>query len=104
MSWESKVIWSEGMFLQPQHFQQHERYLEKLIETRTRPSRSHGWGFLSLQFDEAALAMGKVALATASGIFPDGTPFDFPSTHAAPAPLNIPANARDQLVLLAVPM
>lgn len=104
MSWESKVIWSEGMFLQPQHFQQHDRYLERLIEARTRPARSHGWGFLSMQLDEAALAMGKVALAAGSGIFPDGTPFDFPATHTAPAPLNIPASARDQLVMLAVPM
>jgi len=104
MSWESKVIWSEGMFLQPQHFQQHERYLEKLIEARTRPTRSHGWGFLSMQLDDAALAMGKVALATGTGLFPDGTPFDFPATHAAPEPLNIPLSARDQLVMLAVPM
>ncbi|WP_028105123.1 type VI secretion system baseplate subunit TssK [Pseudoduganella violaceinigra] len=104
MSWESKVIWSEGMFLQPQHFQQHERYLEKLIEARSRPARSHSWGFLTMEVDEAALAMGKVVLATGSGLFPDGTPFDFPSTHSAPAPLNIPASARDQLVMLAVPM
>lgn len=104
MSWESKVIWSEGMFLQPQHFQQHERYLERLIEARSRPARSHGWGFLSVQVDQAALAMGKVVLAAGSGLFPDGTPFDFPSTHTAPAPLNIPASARDQLVMLAIPM
>jgi type VI secretion system protein ImpJ len=104
MSWESKVIWSEGMFLQPQHFQQHERYLENLIEARVRPGRSHGWGFISLEVDKGALAMGKVALASGSGLFPDGTPFDFPSTHSAPPPLNIPASARDQLVMLAVPM
>jgi type VI secretion system protein ImpJ len=104
MSWESKVIWSEGMFLQPQHFQQHERYLERLIEGRTRPAMPFGWGFSALAIDEAALAMGKVTLSSASGLFPDGTPFDFPSTHMAPEPLNVPANARHQLVLLAVPM
>ena len=28
MSWDNKVVWSEGMFLRPQHFQQHDRYLE----------------------------------------------------------------------------
>ena len=33
MTWHNKVLWTEGMFLQPQHFQQHERYLEKLIES-----------------------------------------------------------------------
>ncbi|WP_342113433.1 type VI secretion system baseplate subunit TssK [Pseudoduganella sp. OTU4001] len=104
MSWESKVIWSEGMFLQPQHFQQHERYLEKLIESRARHTLPHAWGFAGLEIDEAALAMGKLALAAGHGLFPDGTPFDFPATHRAPLPLDIPAEARNQLVLLAVPM
>lgn len=104
MSWESKVIWSEGMFLQPQHFQQHDRYLEKLIEARARPTLPYGWGFTRLELDESALALGKVALASASGLFPDGTPFDFPFTHPAPAPLDIPPDARDQPVLLAVPL
>ncbi|GGY36754.1 type VI secretion system baseplate subunit TssK [Pseudoduganella albidiflava] len=104
MSWESKVIWSEGMFLQPQHFQQHDRYLERLIEARARPTLPYGWGFTRLELDETALALGKVALASASGLFPDGTPFDFPFTHPAPAPLDIPADARDQPVVLAVPL
>ena len=31
MSWYSKVVWSEGMFLRPQHFQQQDRYLEALV-------------------------------------------------------------------------
>jgi type VI secretion system protein ImpJ len=104
MSWESKVIWTEGMFLQPQHFQQHERYLEKLIEARTHPTLPHAWGFAALEVDEAALAMGKLALNAGHGLFPDGTPFDFPATHRAPLPLDIPPQARNQLVLLAVPL
>ena len=104
MSWESKVIWSEGMFLQPQHFQQHDRYLERLIEARARPTLPYGWGFTTLELDEAALAMGKLALTTASGLFPDGTPFDFPATHLTPTPLEIPADTRDRLIVLAVPL
>ena len=32
MSLDSKVVWSEGMFLNPHHFQQQERYLEKYIQ------------------------------------------------------------------------
>ena len=104
MSWESKVIWSEGMFLQPQHFQQHDRYLERLIDARARPAMPYGWGFTTLELDEAALAMGKVALAAASGLFPDGTPFDFPATHVAPVALDIPPDARDVRVVLAVPL
>ena len=43
-TWTNKVIWSEGMFLQPQHFQQLDRYHEKLIENRTRPLAGFFWG------------------------------------------------------------
>ena len=104
MSWNSKVIWSEGMFLQPQHLQQHDRYIEKLLEGRTRPIAAYGWGFSSLVLDEAALALGKVAISSARGIFPDGTPFDFPSDNAAPLAFDYPADAKDEVVVLALPL
>jgi type VI secretion system protein ImpJ len=31
MSQHNRVIWAEGLFLRPQHFQQAERYLERLM-------------------------------------------------------------------------
>jgi type VI secretion system protein ImpJ len=104
MSREHKVIWSEGMFLQPQHFQQHDRYLEKLVESRVGPATPHSWGFVRLALDESALALGKLALSSGSGIFPDGTPFDFPATQDGPLPLDVPSVAKDQLIVLAVPL
>lgn len=104
MSWNSKVIWSEGMFLQPQHLQQHDRYIEKLLEGRTRPIAAYGWGFSALVLDEAALALGKVAISSARGIFPDGTPFDFPADNAAPLAFDFPADAKDEVVVLALPL
>jgi len=104
MSWNSKVIWSEGMFLQPQHLQQHDRYIEKLLEGRTRPIAAYGWGFSSLILDEAALALGKVAISAARGVFPDGTPFDFPADNAAPLAFDFPADAKEEVVVLALPL
>lgn len=104
MSREQKVIWVEGMFLQPQHFQQHDRYLEKLIESRVGPALHYGWGFSTLAIDDAALLHGRLALTAATGIFPDGTPFDFPAVHAAPLPLEVPPDARSQRIVLAVPL
>ena len=104
MSWNSKVIWSEGMFLQPQHLQQHERHVERLIEGRSESASAYAWGFASLAIDESALALGKLALVSARGLFGDGTPFDFPRHDVAPAPLNIPADAKDERVVLALPL
>lgn len=104
MTSEHKVIWSEGMFLEPQHFQQHDRYLEQLIEARVGPATPHSWGFVRIALDESALALGKVALQSATGIFPDGTPFDFPGVQAGPLPFDVPPDTKDQLVVLALPL
>jgi type VI secretion system protein ImpJ len=51
MSWNNRVVWSEGTFLQPQHFQQHDRYLEAYVEGRARALQAHGWGFTELALD-----------------------------------------------------
>lgn len=104
MSWNRKVIWSEGMFLQPQHLQQHDRYIERLIEGRTQPIAAYSWGYAVLTLDEAALALGKVAIGAARGIFPDGTPFDFPADNSGPLPLDFPPDAKEELVVLALPL
>ncbi|MEY4209827.1 MAG: hypothetical protein RLZ92_205, partial [Pseudomonadota bacterium] len=34
MSINNKIVWSEGMFLRPQHFQQHDRFIERFIDGR----------------------------------------------------------------------
>ena len=103
MMWRRKVLWSEGLFLRPQHFQQQERYLENLVERRARALRSYGWGFESLELDEAAGAIGSFALREASGILPDGTPFNLPADDPPPAPLVIrPEHPKDSLVYLGV--
>lgn len=104
MHWNSKVVWSEGMFLQPQHFQQHDRYLERLLEGRTQPLANHSWGFVNMELDTAALALGKIQLSTARGILPDGTPFDFPAQDIPPEPLDIEPDTKDELIVLALPL
>jgi len=104
MSWNNKVIWSEGMFLQPQHFQQQDRYLERLLENRTSPLFGYSWGFSTLELNPAALMQGKIQLTTGRGIFPDGTPFDFPYQNKPPLPLDIDTNLRDEVIVLALPM
>src|SRR5262245_3146214 len=59
--WTNKVIWSEGLFLQPQHLQQQDRYFEALVEACTGQVAAHHWGFVTLVIDEPQLALGKLA-------------------------------------------
>ena len=104
MSWNNKVIWSEGMFLQPQHFQQQNRYYERLLENRIAPLLGYHWGFSKLELNSAALMLGKIQLTSGCGIFPDGTPFNFPNCDKAPLPLDIDINLRDEVIVLALPV
>jgi type VI secretion system protein ImpJ len=102
MTWHNKVMWTEGMFLQPQHFQQHDRFLSHTLGARVEAAFGHGRGFTQLTLDEAALLQGQIAVSSAHGVLPDGTPFSIPSHDPAPPALDVPADARDELVVLAV--
>ena len=103
MSWNNKVVWSEGLFLKPQHFQQHDRYLEAYVEARCRALAPYSWGFTELKLDSALLGIGKIAIASARGVFPDGTPFDIPDHDRPPAPLDLDESVRETRVYLALP-
>ena len=94
----ARVIWSEGLFLRPHHFQQLERYFENLLDNRFGAFGSARYGFLELRVDSALLLQGKVHLANAVGLFPDGSPFDLASETCAIAPFDVPDGTRDQVL------
>lgn len=104
MSFFQKTLWSEGMFLRPQHFQQQERYLEFANHLRSSASEPFFWGLGSLKVDQSALSIGKLAILEAEGILPDGTPFSFPHQVQPPPALELIEGAVDQRVFLALPV
>jgi type VI secretion system protein ImpJ len=104
MAWKNKVVWSEGMLMQPQHLQQHDRYWQSQLESRVAGLRPYSWGFTDLKFDEPQLSLGKLALRSCSGVLPDGTPFMLPADDDLPLPLDVPADARNVTVVLALPL
>lgn len=104
MSLDSKVVWSEGMFLNPHHFQQQERYLERYVQGKYAALGSCAWGMNSLEFDHDLLKLGKISLSSASGIFPDGSPFSFPDHNHCPEVFQVPKNTTNQVVYLAIPV
>lgn len=101
---KSRVLWQEGLFLRPQHFQQQERFLLDWVETRCRVMRPYNWGLSTLQIDTEALALGKLVIIACQGVFPDGTPFDVPYTVPAPPPLDITADIKNGRIYLGLPL
>ncbi|MEE9491891.1 MAG: type VI secretion system baseplate subunit TssK [Gammaproteobacteria bacterium] len=104
MSNNNKVIWSEGMFLRPHHFQQLARYSENYMDQRCVVLRPFAWGFSDLQLDQQLLGLGKIAITRASGIFPDGTPFCIPDDDEPPLALDVPDNVHESEVFLSLPL
>jgi type VI secretion system protein ImpJ len=104
MSQHNRIIWSEGLFLRPQHFQQQDRYVERLVESRSAPLRSYSWGLTELAIDRDLLTIGKFGLVRASGIFPDGTPFRMPEDEPLPLPVTLGPNVRAADVMLGIPL
>ena len=104
MSLNSKVVWSEGMFLNPQHFQQQERYFERYVEGKCAAYGAYGWGLQEFEVDQELLKLGKISVISGKGVFPDGTPFSFPSIDDAPAVFEVPENTHNAIVYIAVPV
>ena len=90
----SRVVWSEGMYLSPQHFQAQSRFYEDTIDFVTRGLWPEPWGLLHARLDEDALRNGRIVLLEAAGVFEDGLAFE---THGS-APAAAPRTA-DELFL-----
>src|SRR5829696_9629932 len=104
MSWFSKVVWSEGLFLRPHHLQQSDRYLENLLQSRVRHVTPYPWGFSTLEIDRDLAQQSKFALRRAAGVLPDGTPFDMPDNSPLPPPIDVPESAAKHVAWLMMPV
>jgi type VI secretion system protein ImpJ len=78
------VIWSKGTFLSPQHLQCQERFVEDCARFYLDSLNSHLWGLRELQIDTKALSEGRLAILSASGLFPDALPIDIPLSEYPP--------------------
>ena len=103
MSWDSKVLWTEGLFLQPHHFQQSDRYTEALVAGLARRISPYAWGVNQLEIDEEVLKVGQFAIKSASGLTQDGTVFRVPTAEDHPPALDVPDTIKDCVVYLTVP-
>lgn len=104
MSQSSRIIWRQGTFLQPHHFQQLERSLRADLIAATQQVRSRAWGFSQVEIDRAILGQGQFALSACAGRFPDGTCVNAPDDDRLPQPIAINAAALGKLVYLGVPL
>jgi type VI secretion system protein ImpJ len=81
----NKVIWTEGMYLAPHHFQAQSRFFESSVRFLTESFWQFSFGFLGLEIDQNELRRGFFQLHHLRGIMPDGLAFEISTPEDLPA-------------------
>lgn len=85
----SKVLWGEGLFLRPQHFQQQDAYHEWRLAQAMRGLHPYAWGVRSIKVDPDALQAGRLRLLELQLVLPDGEFYNAPAEDELPSPLTL---------------
>jgi len=103
-----RVVWFEGMGLDPHHFQQWDRYVQGTLHARVGALDPFDWGVSALEIDRERLANGELVIGRCRGVMPDGLAFDVPESDDPPTPRNVQdyfAATKERLpVFLAAPV
>jgi len=78
------LFWHQGLFLQPQHFQQLERYGRSLLGPLLRYACPCFWGVRRLRVQEEALKKRVFEVTEGEALFQDGTWAAFPGNATVP--------------------
>lgn len=106
MSIPSKVLWGEGLFLRPQHFQQQDQYHEARLHHTAQALHPYLWGVRRIEWDFDALKADRLRLQSLSLIFKDGEIVDAPSSEPLPAAIDLstlPSNLQEVTWYAALP-
>jgi type VI secretion system protein ImpJ len=85
----SKVLWGEGLFLRPQHFQRQDAYHEWRLAEVSGALHPYAWGLRGCKLDVDALASGVLRFTELRLIFPDGELYSAPQEDDLPPPVSL---------------
>ncbi|MCO4889617.1 type VI secretion system baseplate subunit TssK [Cupriavidus sp. WGtm5] len=105
MSYSAKILWGEGLFLRPQHFQRQDAYHESRLHATAQVIQPYGWGVRNASFDTDALASGVLRVTELALFFPDGELYSAPQADELPPPVvldAIPAGTSELTFYLAL--
>nr|MCH9644351.1 type VI secretion system baseplate subunit TssK [Gammaproteobacteria bacterium] len=103
MDYFNRVTWCEGMLLEPQHFQQQERYLQYQQHKKLKMIDPYQYGIISIEADTHLLEQGSYSLIQCSAIFPDGTYYDAPNHDSLPDCIELHDCSKNSKISLSLP-
>ena len=91
----AKILWGEGLFLRPQHFQGQDAYLESQLKRTLLSANPFAWGVRDIELDTESLRNGVLRFNRIAAIFPNGDFYTAPENDQLPAPLPLNAAISD---------
>lgn len=89
MSGTSKIMWSEGLTLGPQHFQRQDLYHETRLQRIASALNPYFWGVRSVQWNLDGLGHNRLSADSMSIIFHDGEIYEAPGADMLPEPVDL---------------
>ena len=102
----SKILWGDGLFLRPQHFQQQDQYHEHRLHESVQVLHPYAWGVDTLQIDRDALGNNALRLLELSLRFQDGELYSAPGLDDLPDTVDLsqlPAGGQSVTFYVALP-
>ena len=84
-----KILWGEGLFLRPQHFQIQDTYHEQRLNHTIRATIPFAYGVQTIRFDETQLATHILALEQVEMLWQDGEIYHAPARDLLPEPVQL---------------
>lgn len=91
----AKILWGEGLFLRPQHFQQQDAFTEAQIRRTLLAANPFAWGIRDLELDTESLRSGTLRFNRIDVIFPNGDFLVAPDIDQLPAPVSLEDSVSD---------
>lgn len=84
-----RVLWGEGLFLRPQHFQMQDTYHNSQRALSVMLAQPYAYGIANVQIDRELLESNLLSFQSIYSVLPDGTIYQAPRTDALPKPITL---------------
>ena len=96
-----QVVWKEGSFISPQHFQQQALHFKSYIQNYNGTMGYSGhYGLSDITVNTDLLKIGKIAITFCNGLFPDGHYFLLDEEIV----IDVPEDAVKKTVYISIPL
>jgi type VI secretion system protein ImpJ len=96
-------IWSEGLFLRPQHFQAADSHARGNLHARLDGAAAYPWGIIDLELSDDLASGAQFGIKRLLAVLPDGEIIDIPGRQPPPPPFDITNEVRDEVIYLTLP-